>query len=543
MHQLLKFAAIKASLLLACMLCVALSAARASDAAKVAARADAMLAKELAESTSASVVDDATFLRRAALDLTGEIPTPAELTSFALDPSPGKRAAAVERLLADNNFGQNWARYWRDVILYRRSDERALLVGPALTASLTQKFNAGAKWDQVAREFITAKGDARDEGSVAIIMAQMADPANTTAEISRIFLGVQIQCAQCHNHPTDRWKREQFHELAAFFPRIGVRPVRTDTRRSFEVVSFDRPAGRRAPGATEPTTLEYYMPDLEDPQAKGKLMTPKFFATGQKLPLGLTDAQRRAKLAEWITARGDGWFAKAYVNRMWGELVGAGFYEPIDDLGPDRKPTAPQTLALLATEFTSSGYDVKWLFRAITSTAAYQREGRSHADNQAGQLLANCPQRLRADQLFNSLSNVLGIEDTPARPGARPGEPRGGQDSPRGKLNQVFGYDPSQRHEEVGGSIPQALLLMNSPEVNRPIQGQRPDTSLGQLLAEVRDDEAVTVELYLRCLAREPKPSELATCLEHVKSTDGRAAGFEDILWSLVNSTEFLHRK
>jgi hypothetical protein len=329
--------------------------------------------------------------------------------------------------------------------------------------------------------------------------------------------------------------------MAAFFPRIGIRPVRTDTKRSFEVVSFDRPSGRRAPGATEPTTLEYYMPDLDDPQAKGKLMMPKFFPTGQKLPLGMTDVQRRAKLAEWITARGDGWFAKAYVNRMWGELVGAGFYEPIDDLGPDRKPTAPQTLALLANEFIANNYDVKWLFRAITSTSAYQREGRSHADNSSNDLLANCPQRLRADQLFNSLSQVLLIEDIPLR-GGRPGNLQAVQNNPRAKLNQVFGFDPSMRHEEVGGSIPQALLLMNSPEVNRTIHGGRSDTSLGKLLAEEKNDELVAVELYLRCLAREPKPSELKTCLEHVQSS-GRTAGFEDILWSLVNSTEFLHRK
>jgi len=528
-------------------------AAVAADFAKAAARVDSLLAKELYGATATvapqptAAVDDATFLRRISLDLTGELPTPEELTTFSLDPAIDKRTKAVERLLAKKEFGQNWARYWRDVIFYRRKEDRALLSAPALVDYLTEQFNKGTSWDRIARDFITATGAVTEQGSTAIIFAQMADPADTTAEVSRIFLGIQIQCAQCHNHPTDRWKREQFHELAAFFPRIGIRPDKSGARPSFSVVSFDKPRGKRAPGATEPATLEHYMPDLKDPKAKGTLMQPVFFATGQKLELGLTDVQRRGRLADWMTGSGDRWFAKAYVNRIWSELVGKGFFDPVDDMGPDRKPIAPQTFEYLASQFVASGHDVKWLFKVITATEAYQRQGRSRKDSGAAPYAAGCPQRLRADQLYNALTTALGIDESQVAPTANGPNLKNlknqARNNPRFRMNLTFGYDPSLRREEVGGSIPQALFLMNSPELNRAINGHPPAGSLGKLLAQVSDNEAVTVELYLRCLAREPKKQELASCLAHVRSAGERIAGFEDVLWALINSTEFLHRR
>ncbi len=488
----------------------------------------------------AAKADDLTFLRRMALDLVGHPPTAEEITGYVFDNSPHKQAAAVERLLADKRFGDNWARYWRDVIMYRRSEDRALIVGPALVKFLAEAFNGEPHWDKIASQFITATGDVREEGATALIMAQMANPEDTTAEISRIFLGIQIQCAQCHNHPTDRWKREQFHELAAFFPRIAVRPLRKGEQRSFAVVSMDDPAGgknkKNKPNKGSP---EHYMPDLKHPEKEGKLMKPVFFVTGQKLDKGVKDHERRETIAEWITGNGDRWFAKAFVNRMWAELVGHGFYEPVDDIGPDRKCSAPHTLDYLAEQFAVSHYDVKWLLRLITATEAYQRQSRSRYDSEKAPFTASCPQRLRGDQLFNSLIEVLGLDEGPQ------GEEnyRRAFNGPRGQMNLAFGFDPSIRRDEVAGSIPQALLLMNGPELNRAINGKQPTTSLGQLLAAEPKDEAVVEDLYLRSLAREPKGTELQTCLDHVKTVENRSEAFEDILWSLVNSTEFLNRK
>ncbi|REK09935.1 MAG: DUF1549 domain-containing protein [Planctomycetota bacterium] len=522
------------------------AAAGELDPHSVAQRVDELLAEETYQATAdtaelAPRTDDATFLRRVSLDLTGVPPTPEEITAFAFDTTSDKRARAVQRLLAQRQFGENWARYWRDVIMYRRSEDRALLAAPALYQFLTDSFNGQPRWDEIAHRFITATGDVREEGATALIMAQMGGAEDTTAEISRIFMGIQIQCAQCHDHPTDRWKREQFHELTAFFPRLSIRPVRVEgKRRSFAVVPVDRGRVKR-PNNPRQGALEHFMPDLDHPEEEGQLMKPVFFVTGQQLDDGLPDSERRETIADWITDRKNRWFAKAYVNRMWSEMVGLGFYEPVDDIGPDRECSAPKTLDYLSDRFAASGYDVKWLFEVIAATDAYGRESRSRMDDDVAPFTAACPQRLRADQLFNALVEVLGIsegddDDKKAR------NYRTAFNSPRGQVNKTFGYDPSVRRDEVAGSIPQALFLMNSPQLARAMSGDDRGTSLGRMLDEISDDEALVSELYLRCLAREPRESEMKTCLEHVSNSNERADAFEDILWALVNSTEFLNR-
>ncbi len=368
-------------------------------------------------------------------------------------------------------------------------------------------------------------------------------------------MGVQIQCAQCHDHPTDRWKREQFHELAAFFPRIDVRPIRADgKRRGFEVVARED-APRMA--KLNPAKLgkaakrfEHYMPDLNDPSAEGTLMQPVFFVTGQQLPPGETDSRRRETLAAWITSTENPWFARAVVNRYWAELVGVGMYEPIDDLGPDRECTAPESLEYLVTQFVAHEYDLKWLVRTIAATNIYGRESKPRPV--AGEAPASgCPQPLRADQLFNALTQALGLEglererDVPGGPGGPAGDPRRAMRSPRAQFQQVFGFDPSEPRDEIAGAVSQALMLMNSPALAKGMSladAGRGASPLARLLADARSDEEVFVELYLRCLGREPHADELSICRQHIVKVRDRREAFEDILWALVNSTEFLYR-
>jgi hypothetical protein len=172
---------------------------------------------------SPGAIDDERFLRRVSLDIIGRLPTPEETTAFSLDPSTDKRAKIVEKLLASPQFGENWSRYWRDVIMYRKTEDRSVIITGALQDYLTESFNTGKPWSQIATEFITAEGDATANGACGLIVAQQGNPEEITAEVSRIFLGVQLSCAQCHDHPTDRWKREQFHQLTAFFPRVSSR--------------------------------------------------------------------------------------------------------------------------------------------------------------------------------------------------------------------------------------------------------------------------------------------------------------------------------
>jgi len=486
--------------------------------------------------------DDITYVRRVWLDLLGHVPSPEETIEFVLSQDPAKREKLVERLLQDPRFDRNWGRYWRDVILYRRTEERAIAMRGVLTEYFANHFRDNTPWDQVAREFVTATGEVRDNGNAAIIVAQSGEPENTAAEVARIFMGIQIQCAQCHDHPFDRWKRQQFHELAAFFPRVAVRRTRMMGERGFQVVSNDQ-APRRQQKANRRVrgTLEHYMPDLENPTARGQLIQPALFTTGQKLDIGVPDEERRDKLASWVTSSENEWFSKSLVNRLWSELVGEGFVEPIDNLGPDREPQAPRTFDFLSAEFVRNGYDIQWLFRTILATETYQRDSRPRRAPDGPPFTANRPQPLRSDQLFDVFLQVV-QEDQPRQQSAlRKNMLRSGPDGPRLLFQNTFGYDPSQLRSEVAASIPQALALMNSPQVNRAIQGGKP-WGLGKWLRELDDDGVLVNELYLRCLAREPTATEIKTCLAYVEETDNRRRAFEDILWSLINSVEFRYR-
>ena len=256
----------------------------------------------------AKPADDETFLRRASMDLIGQPPTPAEITKFVLDPSTDKRTKLVDRLLATSQFGENWGRYWRDVIMYRRSEDRSLLASPALTEYLTEQLNKDTPWDKIATAFITATGDVRENGAAGLIAAQFGQTPEVTAEVSRIFLGIEIQCANCHNHPTDRWKRTQFHELAAFFPRIGMQPVNKGDagQRSFAVVGVEFRTSKSAEEPKHPARRTRTLhARLEKPDRQGHAHAAGVFPDRPEAPRG--NAGRRAAIddrqVDYIEAR------------------------------------------------------------------------------------------------------------------------------------------------------------------------------------------------------------------------------------------------
>ena len=517
------------------------------DADEVAYEVNRLLAEEAGgePGQAAPRTDDETFLRRAFLDLIGEAPTPEDVLAFSFQSGDDKRAKIVEALLDDPAFGVNWARYWRDVVMYRKTEQRALAAVNAMSEYLTEQLNNNTPWDRVATDFITATGNIRENGETGLIMAQSGRPEDVTAEVSRIFMGIQIQCAQCHDHPTDRWKRQQFHELAAFFPRVAIRPDRSSDIPTFNVVVNDRPFNfrRRTNNNNRYVgTPEHYMPNLDDPTDRGEKIQPTFFVSGQKLDFGTKDADRRGAIAGWITSKENPWFAKAYVNRVWAELVGEGFYEPVDDLGPDRECAAPETMDYLASAFADSGYDVKWLFRTIIATDAYQRESRARRDYEEAPFQANCAQRLRADQLFDSIVSVLELERALQGRRGGAGGPYARRNTPRNLFNVAFGFDPSEPRGEVGSSVQQALAMMNAAFVNSGINARRPD-GLGSILTTNPDNKDALIELYLKTLSRGPSDYETRTCLSYIRDVGDRNEAFEDILWSLINSTEFLHRK
>ncbi|MFM9962036.1 MAG: DUF1549 domain-containing protein [Planctomycetaceae bacterium] len=580
----------------------------ARPTASVAAEVDRLIESQLAESkvTPAGLVNDEDFLRRVHFDIAGTIPTAKEVTLFGLDPDTNKRAKVVEQLLGSNDYATNWARYWRDVLFLRATNERARVMARTFEDWMTKQLQANVGWDDITRSLINGNGDISEHGEAALIFIHEANPEEIAGEVSRIFLGIQMQCANCHDHPTDKWTRDQFHSLAAFFPRITLRRD-PDNPIGFTVTSFNEgrgPGGRPnfnqllegakfafqrndrnrdgklSKDEAEGTILgrafdrmieqadkdkdgrlslkeieempappmqpgrgkaEHHMPDLLHPNDEGKLMTPALFTTNVKGRVGMEDEDRRELLGKWITSPNNTWFAKSLVNRVWGELLGEGFYMPIDDMGPERKPRMVAALDLLAAEFVKHDHDLKWLLRTITATNAYQRQIRYNEPTENPVPFASAiPVRLRSDQIFNAIIKVLGVDEGPRGFDAPLG--RGGRRSPRSQFEEKFGYDPSTPQDELLGNVPQALTLMNFAPLTNALRADG-NTRLGQILANNKDDRDAIAELYLSFLARDPSKKEMTIATEYLAKVSNRKEAFEDLAWSLLNSSEFISKR
>ncbi len=520
-----------------------------------AAGVDALLDQHLAEAkvVLARPTGDEEFLRRLCLDVAGTLPSLETIRAFRRDHSRDKRARMIDDLLAGPAYPRNWARYWRDVVKFHATNENGNQVRfDAMESWLAEQIGRNAPWDEVASAMITATGPVGEVGATNLTAAHGAQPVELAGEVARIFLGIQIQCAQCHDHPNAPWKREQFHEFAAFFAGSKLRPIAMPENKDKDKdAAKKKMQGPRLFEVITQGTPRYTMPDLKDPQTQIPV-EPKFFlaTSSEPVPAKLPAAQRRTLVASCITGQDNPWFAKAYVNRVWGALMGEGFTNPVDDLGPSRTADAPDVLDALASQWQRGGYDVRWLFRTILNTKAYQREFRA-SNSAAGRtpFAANTPSRLRSDQILDALSEALdtSLDAPPAgSPGQDKGkgkEPGGFRNGPRKNFNDLFGVDPSTPAEDILGTIPQALFLMNGAKVHQAIEA-RPRTMLGQLLTAHPDNRSALQSLYFRVLARRPTAAEVKACDRHLVEVRGdRNIAFEDILWCLVNSTEFLSRR
>lgn len=499
---------------------------------------DQLVAKEqeAAKIKPSSKTSDEQFIRRVMLDLTGRLPLPADVTEFAEDKDPNKRAKLIDKLLDSDEYVKHWSRYWRDVFMAKVTDMRGKAGAPSFEAWLVEQFKANRPWDEMAREMLTATGtmpirlgrpvepDPKNGAASFMLAYQGVDAINDrTAETARIFLGIQIQCAQCHDHPFDGWKQEQFHELASYFARLGERPVfeMVNEKRQIKGIELvSRPFG------------EHRMPDRDNPR-NGKTMQPKFL-DGSSLSFRSNDMQRRRALADAIT-KDNYYFAAAFVNRIWGELMGQAFCQPIDDMGPGKTPIMPAVLARVAAGFKGSRYDIKAMLRSICNSDMYQRQIRATDSSEHLQFVGVYPTRLRADALWQSLVTVLG---TLGPPMPRNGNPFAARFSLEGQFKNEFQFDPSTPPDEVESSIPQALMLMNNRQIQGRIRAEGTNL-LGRIMTAYPNDADALRILYLRTLARKPTDREREKALAYVKNIGRRSEAFEDLLWALLNSTEF----
>ena len=586
-------------------------------ASAVAADVDRLILTDLDKAAvkPAARCNDEDFLRRASLDITGQLPTPRDVTLFALDPDAAKRTKLIERLMASPEFGKNWARYWRDVIYMPATEQRSRLSQTDFETWLADQWNKGIGWNFTTTAMLTAVGDVQEHPETALIFAQSGANEEVAAEACRIFLGIQMQCANCHDHPSDIWKREQFHELAAYFPRINLRRMMVGEIK-IEVLSMNTERGRgdlmrenpeqwfamldrnkdkkitkeemrpgqglmaRGQGQAVPPqfsdrlfeiadtnkdgaltlaeikampqpmqsgrgSAEHHMSDLKDPSSKGKLIQPKFFVDGSSPGQGLTDLERRHAVAKAFTSADNPWFARAIVNRVWCEMLGEGFYMPVDDIGPTRSARFPEALDAICQGFVANAYDPKWLIRTVANSQTYQRKVAAKSTSEDALPFASVtPTRLRADVVFNSLMQVLGIDEQ-ASTGGRgmmDGGPRAYLRNPRFGFDMLFGIDPSVPKEDITGNVPQSLFLMNSNQLRGALTASG-NSRLGRILRDNKDDRDALSELYLLVLSREPSKHEVEICTGYLKEVGQRNEAYEDLMWSLLNASEFLSKR
>jgi Protein of unknown function (DUF1549)/Protein of unknown function (DUF1553) len=495
----------------------------------VAATVDAALRRGLSPGPDQTpVVDDAAFLRRASLDLTGKLPDPAALERFVADPAKDKRTRIVEQLLASDAYATNWGRYWRDAVTYHTPASANYLRWKQFDEWWAEQLRHNRPWNDVVSALVTASGVNDEIAAVNYLTALYGNPAEIAATTSRVFLGVQIQCAECHDAKSEPWKREQFHEFAAFFGRARL------------IQHKDVTGNRGTPYAIEARADgQYRMADKKDPDRLID-MRPRFF-TGEGLDLDADDVTRRRLLAKVLTDESNPWFAKCYVNRVWTALLGWGFYPTVNDISGS--PRHADALDALSRGWVASGYDAKWLFRTIARTDAYQRAARGPMS--AEPPAAVCPVRLRPEQVFEALQKALGFDEAdksiPApAPGFGPAVQR--YTGLRNMVYQAFKENPSTPAAEVQGTVQQALVMMNSVLVHTRTAATG-KTLLADLLAKGQTDEQIIAALYERVLSRKPTADDRAVCAKFLAATPDRKEALEDVLWALVNSTEFLLKK
>ncbi len=502
--------------------CVAASIARAEvpDVVRTidARLAEAWKARRLAP---APRVDDAGFLRRASLDILGRLPDPARIEAFLADDGPDKRSRLIDELLADERYAQHWAEYW-DALLMGRLTREAYLDRFGFQRWLREEFAANRPWNEFVGTLLTAEGyntDRRPAGASsdpADFQARYAPATNwflrhsrslpeLAGTTSRLFLGVQIQCAQCHDHKTEPWKQQDFRQFTAFFAK---------TWPSY----YDRSLG--IVGTLRIDTKDRLTPPPTGGKFEQYFGSYKEYVHDWPKPLEAAEIRkfgsRRQALARWLTDDENPWFARALVNRMWAELTGRGFVEPIDDFRPGNPPVLPEVLDVAARDFIDHGYDVRRLIRVICNSSAYDRACRP-ATTQAGEhsLWSAFPVKpLEVEEMFDAVLQACDAEDALAKLS------KGKMDLVRTAFVRQFvqqmNTDDQAETAQAGESIPRSLLMMNGALINGPTRHTPGYGLTATLRAAANDDDAVR-RLYLRTMSRPPTAGESAAWNEFLR--------------------------
>lgn len=481
--------------------------------------------------TPAADASDSEFLRRLYLDLAGRIPAVSELREFLADDSADKRSQVVNALLDKPASVRHFTTVWRNALLPQASSQpqfRGLI--PGFEAWLWKHISEGNPYDQIVREIIAADLNLNNGPALAATTSPDAffavrelRPENLASGTARAFLGVRLDCAQCHDHPFDKWKQQQFWNMAAFYSGFS-RPEDEDE---------DNPAAMM--NLVEKTDLR----SIRIPST-GETV-PAVFLTGTE-PSWETEEERtpRQILADWIVADSNPWFARMAVNRMWAQFFGRGIVDPVDDFSDDNPPSHPEVLDLLAADFVSHGYDLRRLVRVITTTKVYQLSSeQTHASQEEPSHFARAVLRgLTPEQFFDSLAEAVGFY----QPFRSENPFVIDTNSPRARFLDLF-RDSADSPLDRETTILQALAMMNGEFIDRAT-GLEDSTTLKAIVEfPGMTDEQKMETLFMAALSRRPTEAEQKRFGDYLRSgraTGDRRSALGDVFWVLLNSSEFL---
>ncbi len=462
--------------------------------------------------------DDATFMRRVYLDIIGTLPTAAEAREFLSDDRPDRRSLLVERLLQRPEYADYQALKWADLL---RVDRLALGHKGAYQYYqwIRNGFQKNKPFDELATELLTAAGPVQD-APAAQFYKVAGDAHKRAATFSQVFLGVRIECAQCHHHPTDRWSQTDYFGMHAFFTQVGFQ--KSKWGEALTVQGTEKSVHPR-------TGTEVFAHPL-----------------ATKNPTTQPSGDRREILARWLTANSNPWFARNIANRAWAHFMGRGLVEPIDDFRLTNPPSNPQLLDALAADFVDNGYDYRNLTRTIVASAAYQRSTDVNSTNQRDEQNYSrfLLKRLDAEVLFDAIVQTTGVPEKFAgvADGYRAIQLWDSQ-VPHYFL-KTFGrplrVTACSCERSFSPTVGQVLHVLNSPEIQEKLshEGGR----VARLVRTIDDDAALVEELTLTCFGRYPSGAEKEKLAAHLQGKSGqqRRKAAEDVVWSLMNSMEFL---
>lgn len=525
-------------------------AGRPTSAERLAAVIDAEIDRAL---VGAGIVpspraDDAEFLRRVTLDLTGTVPPLDRAKAFLDSDKPDKRSAVIDELLASPEFGRHMAHQWAGLLIKRDFDANKNLRTAPFVDWLAGRINSDAGWDAIVREILTVTGSEEEQPAALFFLANQEmfqpSPAKLAGATANLFMGLPLHCAECHEHPTiPGWTQQDFWGLAAFFGHVraerdGALPAPKNPNPA-SIVEVERKSEPRtrlakkngdraiAPGAA------IAIPDPTDGSRTIGTAQARFFG-GPSPKLRATPF--RPALANWLTSTENRYFAPATVNRLWAQMFARGLVHPVEEMHEGNPPSHPAVLNALAELLTESGYDIKTVLRAIALSNAYQRTSRPtevNADDRT--LLSHMPVKvLGARELLSSISVVTGVQEKEPNGGRRP-VPSFRRPGPQ-TLERFFDareYDDDPT--EYAYSVPHLLKQMNSSLTLRSRE------TAGRLLrANGGDREAALRDLYLTTLSRLPRETERERMRAFLAGNSNATAGLGDVAWALLNSAEFL---